>query len=171
MINYLFALVCFVTTNFYSLQFQDIDGNTISMNSFQGKKVLLVNIATGNDKVYQLAGLQQLQQQYQDSLVVIAFPSNSFGKESRTNAEIKTFCDTAYHTTFILASKGPVSGSGAQTVFNWLAHKTANGDIDAAANGDFQKFLVDKTGHVVAMLSSKIKPMDAEMIDAITTNY
>ena len=105
---------------FHSLSFQNSDGATISMSTFQGKKVLLVNIATGSDKVSQLSELQQLQQQYGDSLVVIVFPSNSFGHEARSNSEIKQYCQTNYNSSFIIAAKTVVTGSGVHPVFSWL---------------------------------------------------
>ncbi|MEQ1677861.1 MAG: glutathione peroxidase, partial [Chitinophagaceae bacterium] len=55
------------TTSIYSLQFQNVDGGTVNMSQYEGKKILIVNIATGSSKVSQLAGLQQLHQQYGDS--------------------------------------------------------------------------------------------------------
>lgn len=157
--------------NFHSLSFHNTDGNIVSMNSFPGKKVLIVNIATGSDKVNQLAGLQQLQQQYGDSLVVIVFPSNSFGHESRSNSEIKQFCQSGYSSTFIIAEKSSVSGTGINTVFNWLANVSQNGEMNAPAGGDFQKFLVDKDGMLMGVFSPKISPTDSGLIAAILTSF
>ena len=90
--NFLLGISAFFITSIYSLSITDVNGNTISLSAFQGKKIMLVNIATGSDKVAQLAGLQQLHQQYHDSLIIIAFPSASFGHETRSNSEIKQFC-------------------------------------------------------------------------------
>jgi glutathione peroxidase len=158
-------------TNFHSLSFQDIDGNTINMSSYSNKKVMLVNIATGSDKVAQLTELQQLQQQYADSLVVIVFPSNSYGHESRTNAEIKQFCQGNYNATFIIAAKTTVTGTGISPVFSWLAQKTQNGEMDAVAGNDFIKFLVTKDGMLVGQFSSKVSPLDTEITEAVNTSY
>ncbi|MCX6319298.1 MAG: glutathione peroxidase [Bacteroidetes bacterium] len=155
--------------SFYSLSFQNSEGSNINMSSYQGKKVLLVNIATGSDKVSQLAGLKQLQQQYADSLVVIVFPSNSFGHETRTDAEIRQFCQSTYNTNFIIASKSNVTGTGVNPVFAWLADKLKNGEMNAVAGGDFQKFLIDKDGMLVGVFAPKVVPLDSEIIDAITT--
>lgn len=171
MINILFNIVSLVLINFHSLSFKNVDGNTISMSSFSGKKVLIVNIATGSDKVSQLAGIQQLQQQYADSLVVIVFPSNSFGHESRSNAQIKQFCQSNYNSTFIIAAKKPVLGSGINDVFNWLANKTNNGDMNAPVGGDFQKFLIDKNGVLIGVFSPKVNPADSEIAETITTSF
>jgi glutathione peroxidase len=160
-----------VSINFYTLDFQDTDGNTVNMSNFQGKKVLIVNIATGSDKIHQLAGLQQLQQQFNDSLVVVVFPSNSFGHEARNNSEIKEFCHSTYSSTFLIATKSSVTGQGVNSVFSWLASKTQNGEVDAITGGDFQKFLVDKDGMLIGVFSPKINPTDPELISAITTSF
>ena len=167
------SLIGLLLNSFFNLQFQDVDGNTINMSSFQGKKILIVNIATEADsaKVRQLSGLQQLQQRFADSLVVIAFPSNSYGHESKTNAAIKQFCQNNFQSSFIIASKSDVTGNAMQSVFNWLSYKTENGDMDASVHNDFQKFLIDKEGHLSSVMSSKVQPLDSMMIKSITANY
>jgi glutathione peroxidase len=171
MINISFGILSYILTSFYALSFQDTDGNTVNMSSFQGKKVLICNIATGSNKAIQLAGLQQLQQQFGDSLAVIVFPSNSFGTESRTNAEIKQYCNTNYNSTFIIASKTNVTGSGTNSIFTWLAHKMQNGQMNAVTGADFLKFLIDKDGTLIGMFSSKVSPTDPEIIEGITTSF
>ncbi len=165
------SIVSLFFTSIYSLQLQDTNGNTIQLSSFQGKKILLVNIATGSSKVNQLTGLQQLHQQYGDSLVVIAFPSNSFGNETRTDAEIRQFCQSTYNTSFIIASKGAVSGSGLQSIYNWLSKQTENGDMDLIMSGDFQKVLIAKDGSIQGIFSPKVEPLSQEIADAIAINY
>jgi glutathione peroxidase len=164
----IFLMTCLFTTSIYTVQFQNIDGGTVSMSQYQGKKILIVNIATGSSKVNQLAGLQQLQQQYGDSLVVIGFPSNSFGKESRSNAEIKQFCQSNYGVSFLLASKNPVSGAEIQPVYNWLTSISQNGIIGDTVLSNFQKFLINQSGQLVGVFGPSVDPMSQEMINAIT---
>lgn len=171
MTNIGLAIINLVLSSFYSLSFQDIDGNTVNMNSFIGKRVLITNVATGSDKVVQLAGLQQLQQQFNDSLVVIVFPSNSFGNENMTNAEIKEFCSSVYHNTFLMASKTSVWGTTANPVFSWLANQSQNGQMNAAAGADFVKFLISKDGELIGTFSSKVSPLDSAIIEGITTSF
>jgi glutathione peroxidase len=89
MITALIKCIATYLVSFHSLSFKNVDNVTINMSNFINKKVMIVNIATGSARVSQLAGLQQLQQQYADSLQIIVFPSNSFGKETKTNAQIK----------------------------------------------------------------------------------
>ena len=163
-------IVKLLLINFHSLSFQS-DGNTISMSNFQNKKVLIVNIATGSDKAGQLSDLQQLQLQFADSLVIIAFPSNSFGNEPRSDADIRQFCQQNYSTSFLIATKSSVSGSALNPVIGWLADKTKNGELDAAITNDFQKFLITKEGMIVGVFSSKVSPLDADLIEAINMSY
>lgn len=171
MFNIALSLITFLLTSFYSLQFQDVNGATINMSSFQGKKLLLVNIASNSPFVGQIGQLQQLKQQFGDSLVVIAFPSNSFGNEPKTNAEIKQFCETTYNSTFIIASKGSVSGSGLLSVYDWLSKAADNGDADISIGGDFQKVLIAKDGSIQGTFSPKLNPLHPSIIQAINTNY
>jgi glutathione peroxidase len=147
--NFLIALSSLALTSIYSLQFTDTEGNNVNMSSYQGKKILLVNIATESPKASQLAGLQQLHQQYGDSLVIIAFPSNSFGNEEKTNSEIKLFCQSNYGVTFKIAAKNSVSGSGIQSIYTWLGDINLNGSMNGTVGGDFQKFLVNKEGVLI----------------------
>jgi glutathione peroxidase len=170
--NILFSLILTFTTvtSVYTLSYTDVDGNNISYSGFQGKKMLLVNIATNSPRVSQLTALQQLQQQYGDSLVIIAYPSNSFGNESRSDSAIKQFCQTIYNATFRIASKGVITGSQAQSIYSWLASSAENGAMNATVSGDFQKFLIDKQGNLVAVFSPSVSPTDSKIINAINRN-
>ena len=158
----------FITTSIYSLQIQDIDGNNRPLSPYQGKKILIVPFSTGSSRVGQLQGLQQLHQQYGDSVVVIAFPTNSFNSESRTDAQIKQFCQETYGVTFLLAKKNPVSGEDMQPVFQWLASSSENGIMDAPAVTSFQKFLVNESGMLVGVFAPSIAPSDPQIVNALT---
>jgi glutathione peroxidase len=168
------ALIKFIATylvSFHSLSFKDVNNVTINMSSFSSKKVMLVNIATGSARINQLAGLKQLQQQYADSLQIIVFPSNSFGKETRTDAQIKQFLQPLVGNTIIIAAKSDVINSNANAVFKWLASKNKNGDMDALAGGDFEKFVVGKDGTIYGIFSSKVSPTDPSIISTITSTF
>jgi glutathione peroxidase len=171
MTNIILSIAAFLLINFNTLSYSNVDGNTINMSIYAGKKIMLVNIGTNSDKVGQLAQLKQLQQQFADSLVIILFPSNSFGKESRTNAQIKAFCQTNYNFTFKIAAKSNVTGASANTVYKWLAQKTQNGDMDAVTGNDFQKFIISKNGEIMGEFSSKISPLDPQILTVINTNF
>lgn len=169
MIKILTAIVL-LTSSIYTIPYTKSDGTSGSFASFQGKKILIVNIATGSDKVSQIGQLQNLYEQYQDSLVVIAFPSNSFGNEPKTNAQIKQTCEGVFGTTFIIAQKGPVSGAGILPIYDWLGSQAANGVMNGTVRNDFQKFLVDADGSLVGVFSPDTDPMDISIRNAITGN-
>lgn len=170
MIKLLISSLVFITS-IYSLQYTDIDGQTQSCSAFQGKKILVVNIATGSDKAGQLAQLQQLYQQHMDSLVIIAVPSNSFGNEPRSNSEIKQFCQSTYGVTFNMAAKANVKGDNVLPLYNWLTHVMENGVMSSAVNGDFQKYLIDKSGQLIGMYRPEVSPLDTTITYAITENW
>lgn len=166
----LFALLIinsFFFGSIYTYQFTDAEGTVVNMNTFQGKKILLVNIATGSGRISQLAGLQQLHQQYGDSLVIIAFPSNSFGKEQREDAAIKEFCQANYGVSFRIASKKPVTGAQIQPIYNWLNQAGENGVMNGAVIGDFQKFLISAEGQIIGVFAPAVSPLDTQLINAI----
>jgi glutathione peroxidase len=167
MYTYIVSVFAFLSS-IYSLQFTDLDGVVTNMSSYQGKKILLVNIATGSPRVSQLAGLQQLHETYGDSVVIIAFPSNSFGNETRTNAEIKQFCQGNYGVTFKITAKNPVAGAGIQSIYNWLANVGENGMMDGTVGGNFQKFLINKEGLLIGVFAPSVMPTDPEIINALT---
>ncbi len=167
MLSILFAFFTSYLASFYALQFHNIDGATVNTSSFQGKKVLLVNIATGSSRSSQLAGLQQLHQQYGDSLVIIAFPSNSFGNEMRTDSQIKQFCQSEYGVTFLIAAKNPVAGVGIQSVFHWLTTPSENGFQGQAAMSDYQKFLIDTDGSLIGVFAGRVEPLAPQLVQAI----
>lgn len=127
-----------------------------------------MNIATASEKTGQLSQLKQLQQQFSDSLVVLAFPSNSFGNEPLGNEEILAYCTQQYAINFPLAAKGNVTGPDKTTLFAWLADITMNGTMNAPVRGDFCKFLIDKDGTLIGCFSPSVEPMDQKIISAIT---
>jgi glutathione peroxidase len=137
------------------------------MSDYSGKKVLLVNIASGSPMVSQLAALRQLQSQYADSLVVLAFPSNSFGNEPLSDEQVRSFCISQYQVNFPLAQKGPVAGATIQPVYSWLAHAADNGDGDFEIQRDFQKILIGRSGRVRGIFSPRLSPMDTLITNAI----
>jgi glutathione peroxidase len=102
--------------------------------------------------------------------VIIAFPSNSFGNETRSNADIKQFCQNNYGASFRIAAKNNVMAAGLQPMYDWLADAEKNGMMAGVVGGDFQKFLIDKEGRLVGVYSPSVKPTHGSIISAITEN-
>ncbi|HIN20192.1 MAG TPA: glutathione peroxidase, partial [Candidatus Marinimicrobia bacterium] len=114
--------------SFYALSAEDINGEVISMNTYKGKKVLVVNVASRCGYTPQYEGLQKLYDTYGDSLVVLGFPSNDFmWQEPGRNTEIKKFCKTNYGVTFPMFSKIHVKGRKQHPIYDWLSDSKLNG--------------------------------------------
>jgi glutathione peroxidase-family protein len=154
----------------YSITVTDMDKNSISFNSYKDKTILIVNTATSGSGAAQLAELETLYQQHKDSLVIIAFPSNSFGHEPGTNAEIKAVMQNTHGITFPIAEKSCVKGDTANAIYLWLGNKIANDIMEAKVKRDFQKFLIDKNGSIVARFDSSVSPLSTVVQDAIHAN-
>lgn len=163
-----FLISSAMIVSIYSLSVVDVNDDSINFNNYRGKKILIVNTATGNAAAnQQLVELQQLYQQNLDSLVVIAFPSNSFGREPGTNAQIKTLMQGTYGVTFPIAAKSWVKGDSANIVYQWLSSKLQNEMMNSRTIRDYQKYLVDGTGRLVGKFDSSISPISVQMQDAI----
>lgn len=166
-------LACFFTfsvtvVSIYSLSVADVNDGSINFNNYRGKKILIVNTATGNTAAnQQLVQLQQLYQQNQDSLVVIAFPSNSFGNQPGNNQQIKAMMQGTYGVTFPIAVKTWVRGDSANIVYQWLSSKLQNEMMNSRVIRDYQKYLVDGTGKLVAKFDSSVSPLNSAIQDAI----
>lgn len=159
--------LCLSGSSLYSLHITTVLGSDVDLSSLQGKKLLLVNIATESARANQLVQLQTLRQRYGDSLTIIAFPSNTFGHEPRNNSEIKSVCESIYHTDFLIAQKGPVKGPDIQPVYNWLSNLTENGSLQGEIKSDFQKYLISADGHIIGVFAGSISPLDPMITNAI----
>ena len=168
MFKLLLASIILLQTSIYTLHFTSSDGSEIDLSAFKGKKLLIVNIATSSPMASQLADLQSLQDQYKDSLVVIAIPSNSFGNESKSDAEIKAFCESNYHTSFLIAQRAEVKGAGIHPLYNWITNQSENGMMQGVILQDFQKYLVDGEGRLIGVFAASVKPTSQTIQDAIT---
>lgn len=151
----------------YSYVIDAANGGQIDFGDFRHKKILVVNIATGSPRAGQLAGLQQLQQQFAGSLVIIGCPSGSFGNESRSNDEIIQFCRSQYNVRFLLAAKGAVKGPGIQPLYSWITRQAENGILDSEVKGDFQKYLIDEHGELAGIFAGSLSPLDQQLVAAI----
>jgi glutathione peroxidase len=162
------AIQClFFSPDIYSFSVPAIDGTTIHFSDFRGKKILLVNIASNSPYAKQLGSLEQLYEQYKDSLVVIAFPSNDFGHEPADNATLKSLLTSQYGVRFLIAAKGAVSGAGQPGLFEWLTNGNLNGTMSRPIGADFQKYLINANGQVVAFYMPFVDPMDQMVRDQV----
>jgi glutathione peroxidase len=148
--------------NVHELSVKSIDGGDVPLSRYKGKALLIVNTASECGFTSQYRGLEELYQAYRArGLEVLAFPSNDFGgQEPGSNQEIKKFCELRYRTTFPLFAKIQVKGPQADPLYRYLTALPANG---GEVTWNFNKFLVDPEGNVVAHLDSRVEPTSAEM--------
>lgn len=150
--------------SFYEYSVQDIDGKTTSLAQFKGKVALVVNTASQCGYTPQYKDLEALYQKYKGKgLVVLGFPSNDFGgQEPGSNAEVKKFCEMKFKTTFPLFSKNPVKGAEKQEVYKFLTEAPDKG-LQGEVGWNFEKFIVNKEGKVVARFKSGVTPIGSEL--------
>jgi glutathione peroxidase len=163
--------ILFIGSSIYTYEAASINGGTIDLGQYEGKKIFIVNIATGSGRVSQLPELEQLYQQHKDSMVVIGFPSNSFGNEPLSNEQIESTLRNTYGITFPLAAKVVVAGDSAHNVYKWLTGKDENGVIKTRIRGDFQKYLINSQGKIVGIFDTATSPISQRVQTAIQNNH
>lgn len=167
------AGVCEVSSGKSAYDFSVVDGSgkPASLTTYKGKVALIVNTASRCGYTGQYADLQALYDKYKDKgFVVLGFPSNDFGgQEPGSNKEIKTFCETNFNVKFPLFDKGPVKGPSKQPLYKFLTEESGE-TYKGEVGWNFEKFLVDKDGHVVGRYKSGVKPMDESVIKALEAN-
>jgi glutathione peroxidase len=152
------------TNSIYQFAVPSIEGGTINFSQYKGKKILVVNTASKCGYTPQYAGLEKLYESHKNDLVIVGFPANNFGgQEPGTNEEIEEFCKVRYGVTFPLAQKVEVVGENTHPLFKWLTSKDQNGVLDAKISWNFNKFLLDENGKLLAYFPSKVTP-DSEEI-------
>ncbi|CAN5615880.1 glutathione peroxidase [soil metagenome] len=152
----------------YDFKVEGLDGKTIDFASFKGKKILIVNTASECGFTPQYEGLQELYEKHKDKLVIVGFPANNFGgQEPGSNTQIKEFCKKNYGVTFPMAAKISVKGADVAPIYQWLCNKSENGVLDAEIKWNFNKFLLDENGHMIAKFDSKVTPMSDELVSKL----
>jgi glutathione peroxidase len=153
-------------TTVYSFSAETIDGQARLLEQYKGKVLLIVNTASKCGFTDQYSDLEALYKTYNArGFEILAFPSNDFlFQEPGSNEEIKNFCETKFHTTFDLFAKIKVKGKEAHPLYQWLVNQqTYGGEI----SWNFNKFLIDRNGHVIARFSSRVNPQAPEVIRAV----
>ena len=141
----------------YNISVKDIDMNLVDLSSYEGKTLLIVNVASKCGFTPQYKDLQNLYDKYQNQgLEVLGFPCNQFGaQEPGTNEEVKSFCDLNYNVSFKMFDKIDVNGSDASPLFKFLKHESPGIMGTEAIKWNFTKFLVNKDGQVIKRFAPK----------------
>ena len=149
------------------LQLIDLSGKPVAAQAFEGRAVLVVNVASRCGFTPQYEGLQKIYERYKDKgLTILGVPCNQFGwQEPGDSKEIKTFCTTKYNVAFPILQKQKVKGDDKTPLYKKLV-KSKVGD-NSEVRWNFEKFLLDRSGKVTARFRSTTKPQSSEMIKAI----
>lgn len=158
-------------SSIHEFKVSSINGGTIDFSEFKGKKLLVVNTASDCEYTTQYKQLQELYANYQDKLVVVGFPSNNFGgQEPGSDKEIKNFCEYRYGVTFPLASKSDVIGKNMNEVFKWLTKQELTSGLNKIITWNFQKFLLDENGKLIAVYPPETDPINEDIIGLLEPN-
>lgn len=145
----------------------DMNNNKIKLSDYNGKVLMIVNVASECGYTKQYAGLQKIYEKYNPKgFEILAFPCNDFGgQEPGTNEQIQNFCSSKFGVTFKLFDKIKVLGDERSPLYDRLINNnvTENGDV----KWNFEKFIISKDGKIVARFRTKVEPASDEVISVI----
>ena len=177
-----------MTTNIQDISVNDISGQPVSLGDYAGKVLLIVNVASKCGLTPQYEGLEALYEQYREQgFAVLGFPANEFlAQEPGSNDEIAAFCRGTFGVQFPMFAKIVVKGEGQHPLYQRLtaaiptaqalpdgklkARLSEKGLIDGTDSDitwNFEKFLVNKNGDVVARFMPDVAPQDAMIVTTI----
>ena len=154
------------STDYRDYTFQTITGDTTSLNDFKGDVILVVNTASKCGFTPQYEGLEAMYKKYKDQgFVILGFPANDFmHQEPGDNTQIAQFCTLEYGVTFPMMSKIHVKGKEQIPLYKYL---TEDSPFPGKITWNFNKFLLDRDGNVIARFDTRTKPEDEEVVSAV----
>ena len=152
-----------------NFKMKHIDGKEVKLKKYKGDVFLIVNTASKCGYTPQYEGLQAIYTKYQSQgFTVLGFPANNFGEqEPGTEKEIKEFCESKYKVTFPMFAKISVKGDDQHALYKFLTAKETNPNFAGDISWNFNKFLVNRKGEVVARFSSKDTPVSEKVTQTI----
>jgi glutathione peroxidase len=153
----------------YDLPVNSLEGEADAMSGQKGKVTLVVNVASKCGLTPQYTGLERIHEKYADrGFSVVGFPCNQFmGQEPGTPEEIREFCSTEYNVTFPLTEKIDVNGAQRHPIYAELTRTADAEGHDGDVRWNFEKFLVDGDGSVIARFAPQVDPESEEIVGAI----
>ncbi|MCU1517194.1 MAG: glutathione peroxidase [Pseudarthrobacter sp.] len=144
------------------------DGTETDFGQFNGNVVMVVNVASNCGFTPQYTGLETLYGKFRDQgFEILGVPCNQFaGQEPGSDSEIAEFCERNFGVTFPLTAKADVRGKGQHPLYAELT-KFRTSVLPGLVKWNFEKFLVNRQGEVVARFAPKVEPDSAEVIDAV----
>lgn len=161
------AIVKNMPSSFYQLQANSLDGKSVSLDQFKGKKIIVLNVASKCGYTPQYADWEKFYQSHKDEAVVLGFPSNNFmGQEPGSAEEIAEFCQKNYGVSFPMFEKVDVKGSDISLVYQWLTDPAKNGWNKQEPSWNFCKYLINEKGELTHFFASKVTPESPEFKEA-----
>jgi glutathione peroxidase len=158
-----------MSKSIYDFAVKTIDGRDKTLADYEGKVLLVVNVASQCGLTPQYAGLETLHEKYAPlGLSVLGFPANEFGaQEPGSNEQVKEFCTTNYGVKFDMFAKVKVKGQGIDPLFQYLTGPDTNPGFSGDIRWNFNKFLVGRDGKVIARFEPTVAPTSSEIVSAI----
>jgi glutathione peroxidase len=153
----------------YDINIESLDGSPLDLSRFEGREILVVNVASKCGLTPQYTGLEELQKRFADKgFSVLGVPCNQFGGQEPGSAEeIQTFCSTTYGVTFPMTEKVDVNGAKRHPLYQMLTEfPDARGD-SGDIQWNFEKFVISPDGEVVARFRPPVDPGSDEVVEAI----
>lgn len=159
------------TSSVYAIPFELINGDTVSLSVYKGKKIVVVNTASDCGYTGQYEELQKLYEQRKDEIVIVGFPANDFKQQEKgSNQEIAAFCKKNYGVEFPLAMKTTVIKNEKQhLIFKWLSDPTQNGWNTQAPSWNFSKYIIDEEGKLIGYFDPGVSPLGADFSKILNT--
>lgn len=156
-------------TTIYDFSMKTITGEEKSLRDFEGKVLLVVNVASRCGLTPQYEELEALYEKHQkDGFEILGFPANDFlWQEPGSDADIQKFCSTKYDVTFPLFSKIKVKGKGKSPLYDFLIKQPTTPIGTGEIGWNFEKFLVGRDGKVLARFKPRMSPSDPVIVKAI----
>jgi len=153
----------------YDFTLNSIDGQPAPLAAYKGKVVLLVNVASKCGYTPQYSALESTYEKYKDrGFVIVGIPANNFGaQEPGSNQEIKTFCSSKFHVTFLMMAKVSVKGDDITPLYQFLTDKSSHPQSGGEIKWNFTKFLIGPDGRVIARFEPEITPDSPQVTSAI----
>ena len=159
-----------IKQNVYQFIVSDLSGKEFDFAKLRGKKILIVNTASKCGLTPQYKDLEVIYEKFKDqNFVIVGFPANNFAsQEPGSNEEIGAFCQKNYGVTFPMMSKVSVKGKDMCEIYKFLTDKSKNGLQDSEVEWNFQKYLINENGELEKVISPKVLPTDASIVEWIT---
>ena len=151
---------------FFDFKINSINGEELDLSTFNGKTILLVNVASKCGFTKQYDDLQKLYDDFKDKgLIVIGIPTNQFGgQEPGSEKEIKNFCETNFNITLPMTSKYEVKGDNAHPVYIWAKDTFGKSTVP---KWNFHKILINKEGKIDDTFASFTGPISKKIINKL----